>query len=321
MKRLILALVILAVIAVPMGCGRSAKEDTIKLGVIPVEDNFPFFIAEQENLFSKAGLNVELVVFNSARDRDIALQSKNIDGEVADIVAAVLMFKSGTPVKIVSLTMGSTPEEGRFALLAAPGSGIKEASRLSGASIGISENTIIEYVTDGLLKEAGLEPDNVKKIAIPQIPERLQLLLSDKIDAALLPDPLASLAEQKGALAVLDDTKLEKNLSQVVLVFREEAIKQKAKQIGKLLQVYCEAAKLAGDNPDAYRELFIDKARVPEDLRHIYLAPKYSDPQLPQEKDVEAVINWMLSKELISEPLAYTDIVATSFIKQAGGNP
>lgn len=320
-KRLLFVIVILAIIVVPLGCSRSAKDDAIKLGLIPVEDNFPFFIAEKENLFSRAGLNVELVVFNSARDRDIALQSKNIDGEVADIIATVLMFNSGTPVKIVSLTMGSTPEEGRFALLTAPGSGIKGPSQLSGASIGISENTIIEYVTDGLLKEAGLSPDSVKKIAIPQIPERLQLLLSDKIDAALLPDPFASLAEQKGALAVLDDTKSEKNLSQVVLVFREEVIGQKAEMIAKLLQVYSEAAKLASENPEAYRDLFIEKARIPEDLRDIYLAPRYSYPQLPQEKDVEEVVSWMLAKGLISEPLEYCDIVETSFIRHAGGNP
>ncbi|MBC7325767.1 MAG: ABC transporter substrate-binding protein, partial [Moorella sp. (in: Bacteria)] len=86
----VLLLFFLVLLVAACGPGKSGEKEggeALKLGLIPVEDNFPFFVAEQEGLFTKAGLEVELVPFNSARDRDLALQSRSIDGEVADIVA------------------------------------------------------------------------------------------------------------------------------------------------------------------------------------------------------------------------------------------
>lgn len=326
MRRKTWALVMLLLFLAPVvaSCGSlasdgSSQEKSLKLGLIPVEDNFPFFVAEKEGLFAKAGLRVELIPFNSAQDRDLALQSRSIDGEVADIVAAALLRKGGTPVKIVSLTMGATPAEGRFALLVRPGSNIHSPSQLKGRSVGISEHTIIEYVADGLLQEAGVDPDSVKKVAVPQIPARLQLLLGGKLDAALLPDPFASLAAQKGARVLLDDTKSKRNLSQVVLMFREEAIQQKAPAIEKLLQVYGEAARLVVQNPSAYRELFIAKARIPAELRNTYLAPHYSPPQLPRREDVAAVMQWMVARKLLAAPYKYEELVDPDLIR-AGGN-
>lgn len=324
MKKTVLFLLVLSLALFLAACkapgSKDKQERSLKLGLIPVEDNFPFFVAEQEGLFAKAGLKVELVTFNSAKDRDLALQARSIDGEVADIIATALLRKGGTPVKIVSLTMGATPDEGRFALLTRPGSPIHLPEQLRGATIGISENTIIEYVTDRLLQGAGVEISSVEKVAVPQIPQRLQLLLGGRLEAALLPDPFASLAEKKGARVILDDTKGSRNLSQVVLIFREEAIKEEAPVIKKLLQVYAEAANLISRNPARYRELFIAKARVPDDLRDTYLAPKFAPPQLPQRSEVAGVLEWMMQKKLLSSAYSYEEMVDTSFVPAGGGN-
>ncbi|BCV20045.1 ABC transporter substrate-binding protein [Moorella sp. Hama-1] len=324
-KGLVLLLLLIFLVPAVAGCSNpagsgSSKAEDLKLGLIPVEDNFPFFVAEKEGLFTKAGLKVELVPFNSARDRDLALQSGSIDGEVADIVATALLRKGGTPVKIASLTMGATPAEGRFALLAGPGANISSPGQLQGRTVGISENTIIEYVADGLLREGGVDPAAVQKLPVPQIPERLQLLLGGRLDAALLPDPFASLAAQKGARVILDDTQIKRNLSQVVLIFREEALQQKKPAIKKLLQVYTEAANLITRNPSAYRELFIEKARIPAELKDTYLAPHYSPPQLPRREEVAAVMDWMVAKKLLAAPYKYEELVDPDLVNPGGNN-
>ncbi|MDN5344763.1 MAG: NitT/TauT family transport system substrate-binding protein [Clostridia bacterium] len=322
MKKAVAIWLLLSLALLATGCrsgeGRGQNGETLKLGLIPVEDNFPFFVAAQEGLFAKAGLKVELVPFNSARDRDLALQAKNIDGEVADIVATALLRKGGTPVKIVSLTMGATPAEGRFALLARPGAAIQRPEQLKGVSVGISENTIIEYVADRLLQGAGVDPGSVEKVAVPQIPERLQLLLGGRLETALLPDPFATLAEKKGGRVILDDTKIDRNLSQVVLIFREDTLKEKATAVKKLLQVYGDAAALVSNHPDRYRELFIDKARVPAELKDTYLAPRYSPPRVPTRSEVADVQEWMVAKKLLPAAYSYGELVDTTFVPDGG---
>lgn len=317
-KRLIFFLLTLLMVLMAAGCrapgGKARGKESLKLGLIPVEDNFPFFVAEQEGLFARAGLKVELVPFNSARERDLALQAKSIDGEVADIVATALLRKGGTPVKIVSLTMGATPSEGRFALVARPGSAVSRPEQLRGATVGISENTIIEYVADRLLQGAGVEPGSVQKVAVPQIPERLQLLLGGRLEAALLPDPFATLAEKKGGRVILDDTKIDRNLSQVVLIFREETIKEKGPAIKKLLQVYAEAAGLVSSHADKYRELFITRARIPAELKDTYLSPKFSSPGVPAKTEVADVQEWMVAKKLLPAAYSYEELVDPTFV-------
>ncbi|TDA70407.1 MAG: metal ABC transporter substrate-binding protein [Clostridia bacterium] len=318
-------LLALSLVVMAAGCGSSspspetgaggAKElPPLRLGVIPVEDNFPFFVAEAEGLFAKNGLKVELLSFNSARDRDTALQAGEIDGEVADIVAAALIRKGGTPVKIVSLTMGLTPAEGRFALLTAPGSGIDRPADLKGVPVAVSQHTIIDYVAYRLLTGAGLKPEEIKTTNVPAIPERLQLLLGGAVQAALLPDPMATLAEKRGAKVLLDDTQGKDNVSQVVLLFREETIAANGEAIARLLDVFAQAAARVSENPNAYRELFIAKARVPEDLKDTYLAPKYSPPALPRPEEVQAVMDWMVAGGLLEQPYTYEDLVDPAFM-------
>lgn len=303
-----LALTLLLPVA---GCG-TGKPDTLqylKLGVLPVEDNFPLFVAEQKKMFTEAGLNVELVPFNSARDRDIALVSGQIDGEVADIIAAALLKKSGTDVRIVSLTLGATPQEGRFALLSAPNSGISTPAQLAGVPVAVSQYTIIEYVADQLLRQAGVASDQISKTVVAAIPDRMQLLLSGSVKAAVLPDPMATLAELQGAHVVLDDTKSAQNLTQVVLLFRSDALGTKTKAVRKLIRTYAASAAEVTSHPGDYREIFVEKARVPEQLKGSYQIPKYSPPQLPATADVERALTWMVERGLLTKAYTYDEMV------------
>lgn len=304
----VLVLCLLLVLWLP-ACGSKKEATPLRLGLLPIEDNFPFFVAAEENLFARYGLNVELVPFNSARDRDMALAAGRIDGETADPIAVALLRKAGTAVKIVALTMGTVPEEGRFALLAAPTSGIKAPQDLIGKSVAVSENTIIEYVADQLLLAAGLDPKQVKKVPVPDMPQRLQLLVHGQVDAAVLPDPLASLAAKQGAMVILDDTRQKENFSQVVLVFREETIEHRLAELTRLLAVYKEAAGAVAAKPEAYRALFVEYAKIPEALKETYLAPRYAAPALPRPAELERAMQWMVTKGLLPTPYSYGELV------------
>ncbi|MCR4418810.1 MAG: MetQ/NlpA family ABC transporter substrate-binding protein [Clostridia bacterium] len=308
-------LVLVLALMLAAGCSRKAESDPLRVGVIPVEDNFPFFVAEQEGMFEKLGLRVELVPFNSARDRDLALQAGKIDGETADPVAVALLRKSGTAAKIICLTMGARPEEGRFVLLAAPSGRVKNPQDLRGATLAVSENTVIEYVADQLLANAGLNPAQVSKTPVPDMAQRLQLLLGGRVDAAVLPDPLATLAQEQGAPVLMDDTRQKENLSQVVLVFREEVIRSRRDDLVKLVRAYQQAAAEVTARPQAFRELFVERTRLPEALRDTYLTPRYSAPALPQPEDLDRVIRWMVAKGLLSDPYSYHDLVEEGVLK------
>lgn len=315
MKRSFILVLVILMASISFGCGSKSSnlEVPLKIGVLPIEDNLPFYVAEQDGLFKKEGLNVELIPFDSAAERDAALMAGQIDGEAADIVAAALLKKSGNDVKIGSIALGVTPQEGRFALLVAPESAVESVQDIKNITIGISENTIIEYVTDQIIKDFGVNEEKVDKVAIPKMPVRMQMLLSGKIDAALLPEPLATLAEFQGAKVIADDTYA--NVSQVVLLFSTKAIEAKGEAIRELIKVYGEAGESLTQEPEEYRGIFLEKARVPKPIQDIYNSPTFSAPQLPKEEDVMRVLNWMVEKGLLDKPFEYQEMVDATLVK------
>lgn len=267
----------------------------------------PFYVAEKDKLYTKEGVQVELVSFASAMERDAALQAGQIDGQVADLLAVALLKKIGADVKIASIGLGATPKEGRFAILSSPKSGITDLAGLKGGTLGISQNSIIDYVSDQMLLDKGVQLDSVKKVSIPKMPVRLDMLLSDQINAACLPDPLASLAQAKGAHLLIDDT--YKNISQTVFLFRTESIKANSEGIKAVLRAYGTAGQALTNNPDQYRDLFLEKAQIPQELKDSYQTPTFSKLQLPTEEEVQSVMKWMVEKNLIPQAYNYQELV------------
>lgn len=317
MKKL-LVLILVLVLAVSSGCAKKEVQQEakpLKIGILPIEDNLPFFVAEKDALYTKSGIKVELIPFDSARERDTAMQAGQLDVEVADMVAVALLKKGGTDVKIASIGLGATPQEGRFVLLASPASTAKSVADLKGKTIAISENTIIEYLTDAIFKLHNVTPQEIKKINIPAIPVRLEALTNNKLDAAVLPDPLASLAVKQGAKVIFDDTKSLANLSQTVFIIRAQAITDNKEGIKKLLQTYQQAGEALTANPETYRILALEKARIPKPIQATYKLPTFSKLQLPTSDEFTRIIDWMVEKKLLTKPYSYSELVDETLLK------
>lgn len=305
---------VLLVMAALGGCAtRGTREDNrIRIGLLPIVDSLPFLVAEERGYFTAEGLEVKLTVFNSALERDNALQAGEIDGAVGDPLAVATMVQSGLPVKILSVSLGATPQEGRFAILTPPGSELNSLEKLKNVEIAISPNTIIEYVVDEILTRGGFKPEEIKKQPITQIPVRFQMLMEGKVKAAALPDPMATLAVVQGARLVADDT--AENLSQTVILFREPAFKDRENTLRRMFLAYAKAVEKINANPEDYRSLLEEKARLPRGLSQ-YRIDRFPLPQPPRRQDLERVVSWMVKKGMLKQPLSYEQLVDDRFVR------
>jgi len=296
----------------PAGGEPSAQVQKLKIGQIPTIDGLPFWVAESKDYYRQQGVEVELVRFNSAAERDAALASGQIDGTLTDIMGAVTLFDNGTPVQITSINLGATIEEGPFAIVSAPGSGITEPEQLKGVEIAIATNTIIHYVTEKLLLENGFAPEEIQLISIPQIPLRFENLITGNVKAATLPEPLLSLAVHKGGTVVLTDAEAKRNYSQSVIVFREEAVKEKADAIQRFFVAYNLAVADIDREPEAFKDLLATEANLPPEIKDSWQVITFSPAQAPGRAEVEEVVDWLLEKGYISKKVSYDEIVNTT---------
>lgn len=296
--------------ATPAKSGADAKPAKLRIGTLPTEDSLPLWVAEKDGMFTKAGLDVQIVPFASAQERDAALTAGAVDAFMGDLIAAASLRAGGVPVKVATIMLGATPKEGRFGIVVKPGSAVTTLDQLAGKPIGTSSGTIQEYVLDQLMTQAGVDAEQVKKEEVKKVPVRFDLLMSGKLEAAMLPEPFLSLAASKGARIVADDTG-DQNLSQTVLVVSQKYLDDPAgaKSMTALLKVWDEAVAVVNADPNSFRSLLVEKARLPKDLASTYEVNTYPTAQLPKQEQVEDVLGWMKSAGLLAKDVTYADLM------------
>ncbi|MFA5535637.1 MAG: MetQ/NlpA family ABC transporter substrate-binding protein [Bacillota bacterium] len=298
-------------LAIITGCTGNKKSDqdyeSLKLGVLSLEDILPMVAATEKGYFALEGLKVELIPFQSAVESQTAIQSGQIDGMMTDLIVAALLKDSGTDLKVTSVTLEATDTMRRFAIIVPRQSELETLADLVGKELGISFNSVIEYVSDGILKEAGVDPKEVEKVAIPKIPIRLEMLLNNKIAAANLPDPLAEFAELNGCRVIADD--LGHNFSQAVLVMTDKTLTTKKSLLKKFYRVYTKTVQEINDAPQNYKELMISNISIPEPMIAQYRVPNFPPPKLPSLEEVTRVLEWLREKDMISDQITYETFV------------
>lgn len=307
---------LLAVVGLLTACQAApakVEQPTLRMALLPILDVLPFHVADQNGYFEQVGVKVELIPVKSAQERDSLTQTGQIDGMLSDLIAPVLFDQNEAQVKIVRTARKSYPNSPLFRILAKPGGDIKSPADLAGVQIGISQNTVIEYITDRMLEQAGLTGDQIAVQEVSAIPVRFELLIEGEIPAACLPDPLASGAMAAGAVPVVDDTSVPE-LSQSVVAFTTEALSAKPEAVRKFLEAWEMAVRELNSNPGQYRDLLIEKGRVPESIQGTFQMPRFPEASVPTPEQLADVVQWALDKGLIQNEVPYDRMVDAGFL-------
>jgi NitT/TauT family transport system substrate-binding protein len=267
----------------------------LRIGILPDADSLPLMVAEAEGLYAKEGVEVLIVPFSNPQERDAAFQAGRLDGAISDLLAAAFFIAGGFEVRVASAT------DGRYGIVAAPGSGIQNAAALRGKKIGLSKNTIIQYGVDALLASRGLSMDAYDAVAVPKIPVRLEMVLAGQIDAAGLPEPMLTAAVQRGAVLVA--TTDEANIDAGVLLFGKAVMDTRLDEVRRFYKAYAAACAGINGNTDGYRSFLVEKAAFPAEIRTSFRFVSYRKPVLPQIQQVESVLEWLKARKLLSKEL------------------
>jgi len=286
---------------------------TLKVALLPILDSFPFHAALAKGYFDRYGVAVSAVPVGSGLERDQLMQSGAIDGMLNEMATTANFNRERIQVQIILSARKAYPDYPLFRVLAAPGSGLKSPADLKGIPIGISKNTIIEYVTDRLLAAGGLTSDQIAKKSVPVIPERYQLLMQGQLQAATLPDPLAKSALEAGAVAVIDDSS-HPQYSVSVLSFSMQALKTKANAVRQFASAWNHAVYDINADPDSFRGLLLQKIRVPQNIQQTYRIPPFPLREVPDAKQWADVMNWMVSKGLLKTSIPYNNSITTGYL-------
>lgn len=168
--------------------GAVAEPLNVSVGIDP--GYVAFFVAKDQNLFEKHGLDVKLIPFASGAETMDAINA-----------GAAAVGASAEPTVMTRMTRGDIRA---IAVLAESGSFLKLVGR-SGVtgpeqlrSIGMVPGGALEYLTSLTMKKHGLEPRSTKVVKAGP-PEMPALLARGDIDSFWLFEPFTTRAVENGA--------------------------------------------------------------------------------------------------------------------------
>lgn len=286
---------------------------TIRMALLPIVDAMPMYVAEAEGLFAAHNLKVEFIPVASAPERVQLMASGEAEGTINETLAVMLFNRESTQMQVVRYAFRPYSGVGHFFILASGASGISEAEGLKNVDIGVSQGTIIEYVTDRLLEAQGLSAEEINTIAVPSIADRMALLAAGDLPAGVLPDPLASLAMAQGATLVIDDSEYpEYGFS--VISFRKEFIDQNMEAVRAFLLAIEEATELINADAQSYSYLFSEYNLVPAPLLESYEVPLFPEASVPTEAEWEDAMSWAMGKGMLAGEVSYSESVNAALL-------
>ena len=290
----------------------ASKKVVIRFGALPVLQALPLYVAQDKDIFARLGVNVELIPFSAAAEKEIALSSGNIDGYFGDLVTATVLRGNGLDVAVVATNYDTRRDRRMFGVVGKPGGKYNSLADLAGVPVAVSSNSVVDYVTETLLATGGVPANRIATIEAKNIGLRMQMLLSGQVEAATLPEALLTAALAKGAVLLADDSGL--SASQTVLLFTGPFLRNHPDAVKDFLKAVNEAQRLINSEPDTVRAVMVEHVRLPEPLRDSYPVPRFPDLHAPDKEAVLNIAGWLRKRGVIRPRLTYEQIVNASFI-------
>jgi NitT/TauT family transport system substrate-binding protein len=281
----------------------------LKIGALSMMTVLPLHVAQREGLFQAQGVNVEIVPFHSQIERDTALVAGQIDGIVEDIYSAPVLNRDSDLIKIVAV---SPVESYMFAVVVSKESRVRSPADLNNVEIGVSLGNIIEYVTDQMCVGGGLKTSDLKKISVPSMPLRLEMMNQGKIEAATFSRPLSDMALLGGGRIILDDS--QQSLLASSIMVSTGVLKSRPDDVRHFLKAWSLAARKISADPAGYRSLLVSVASISPDLADKIEVPKFDPLRLPTQQEYQAKLEWNLAQNNLKHAISYQDIVAGGYL-------
>ncbi|GAA1877684.1 ABC transporter substrate-binding protein [Asanoa iriomotensis] len=173
---------------------------TVKVGVLGLVADAPFFVADTLGYFKDQGITVDFQTFQSGADMIPAIASGQLDVGWGQYTAGLFnAFGRGIDVKLVA-SAGSVDTNTTSGLYVSTRSGLQpgDVAGLAGKKLAVNGQGLgAQAYLHMMLKKNGVD-DKAVKVEILSLPNQVAALASGSIDGAFLVDPLTGAVVGQG---------------------------------------------------------------------------------------------------------------------------
>ncbi|MFW3169639.1 ABC transporter substrate-binding protein [Geodermatophilus sp. CPCC 206100] len=278
MRRSLVTLVVAGTTLVA-GCGVAGSTDTsagaaatsaevtaVRLGVIPLVDVAPVYLAQQQGIFTEHGLEVEAFLAQGGA----AIVPAVVNGEAqfgfSNVTSLLQAEARGVPLGLVAPGAGPTGDvQADYAYIEVlDGGPVQTAADLAGRRVAINSiNNISDTVVRESVRLAGGDPATIDFVEIP-FPDMAAAVSTGQVDAAFLVEPFTSVGLAQGLRAVSAPySEVHPDLTVAGYFTSDQYAAENPDVVRRFADAMRAAHAYAQANPDAVREVLGEYTSIP----------------------------------------------------------
>ncbi len=269
------ALAMLASFAAPAAAAPVEANDPVKvrIGTQPWIGYGPWWIAKENGLFEKYGIEAELIDFIEDKEVNAAFASGNMEAANLATHTAIKLFSVGVDLKLVLLEDISTSAD---AILV--NGEITSIADLKGKQIAYEEGTTSDLLLNYALLQNKMTLDDIDAVPMPAS-DAGAALMTGKVPAAVTYEPYISEAlKENKDLKVLYKAEERPGLISDVLVISGKFAEENPEAAKALLKVWGEALDFYNEDNTAGQAIIAEAVgSSAEDLKTAFEGVKFYD--------------------------------------------
>lgn len=198
-KEAVIGIIVLVSLFVLFALKQNPKNDfVIKIGYRDIAGHFTTFVAKDQNLFEKNGLNVEFIPFTSGSESYNALVRGDIQYDPYSTIIPLLLNDEKDPGAVKITKASSLTLEEKFDQLVVKNeSSITKIGDLVGKKVGVNPGTTATTFLKVALRKNNIDPESVTYVQLP-VQNQLLALEAGSIDVLMAYEPTIAIAIDTG---------------------------------------------------------------------------------------------------------------------------
>jgi NitT/TauT family transport system substrate-binding protein len=257
------------------------QRDKVRLSWLPIMQTTALYVAVQDRLFERAGLDVELVQFQNPNQIIDSLVANQSDAGAPGAAAGITMIAEARypgSFKVFGLQGGGIKVNRiNDGLIVKNGSTIKSFKDLRGKSLGHLPGIQWRTISRHMLRANGLDPDKDVRLQEMAVGLQVQAVVAGNVDATLSLEPVGSIAVASGeatrAMVNPCASVIADPFYSGVSVLTTKFIKERPKVARRLVAVLDDATRIANTEFDRVRPYFAKYTAIKGDNVRIIAQP------------------------------------------------
>lgn len=284
------------------GSGGGGGTDKITVGVIPIVDVAPIYLAKQKGYFAAQHIQVTLQPESGGAAAVPGVVSGQFKFAFGNVVSLIVAKSKNLPLKMVANGNASTGVAGKdFSAVVAPkGSPIKTAKDLVGKTVAVNNlKNVGDTTVRASIRKAGGDATNVKFVEMG-FPDMPAALAKHRVDAAWVVEPFLSATRAQGAHVVawnMVDT--APHMTVATYFTSEKVLKDDPDLVKRFRTAIAKGLAYAQSHPDAVRKILSSYTKIPPTVAQQVTLPAW--PPNVNEESVRTLAKLMQQDGLIKQ--------------------